>query len=413
MIVSLFYPFSLRGIDAPFLWVYYSQISSFKKDEIIFLIDESYLQSKAYFEENNRWEIKYGYHSDYIELKKNDFENHVLPQSCLNDIYNSFESDLIFFKAYLTEVIEPFEEVFLESLKKLLKSHKIDVVLSWSNCPSLQSACDKLGIKIVYNELGPLRPPVFRNTAFFDFKGVNGNTESGIRFEAFKKSIQGKEYLLMGYEEILTHFLKQEYLHYAKHPKSNSVSEIDLGLILQVENDSNVIAYSNGFNNDKLISVSLSEKEGQRVVAREHPQGLKKYKDKVEIDVSPNSIAFINKCNKLKTVNSGAAFEAALLGKEVEILGDSPYKILNGIIPDSIEHLVAINFLAFNYLVPFNHVFDKKYISFRLSNSDELTLYFYHVSLYRKDASDDFSELLIEANEKIADTEKEIILLDV
>ena len=413
MIVSLFYPFNLRGKDAPFLWVYYSQISSFKKEEVTFLIDKSYLHPKTYFEENNRWEIKEGYWSESVELKKNDFNNYVFPQSKLDDIYNAFESDLIFFKTYLTDVIEPLETVFLETLKKMLESHKIDVVLSWSNCPSLQSACDKLGIKTAYNELGPLRPPVFKKTGFYDVKGVNGNTDSETRFNAFKREIHGKDHLLMSCEEILTHFLKQDYLQYAKYSKSNSISEIDLGLILQVENDSNVIAYSNGFNNDKLISISLSEKENQRVVAREHPQGLKKYKEKIEIDISPNSLTFINKCKRLKTVNSGAALEAALLGKEVEILGDSPYKILNNLIPNSIEHLVAINFLALNYLVPFDKVFDKEYIAFRMSNPHELTLYFYHVSLYSKEISNNFSELLLTANEKLANAEKEIRKLEV
>ena len=410
MIVSFLYPFELRGLEAPFLWVYFNQRMSFKTSELTFLLDESYLNDKAYFLEKGRGEVESVFYDAY-SCEGKEFPVVVLPQEKLNEIAKEYDDLLLLFKEYLTEVIPAFETLLFEALGEVVKETEVTAVLSWSNCPSLKSACDKLGLTVIYNEIGPFRMPVFQNTAFFDFSGVNGNTESIARYRSFTKEIEGKESCLLSYKELSQLLLKSHYSSYSSIGHVNEGVEYDIGLMLQVENDSNVIAFSNGYDNIKLIE---SEKNTNKVFARKHPAGLESYEGKVSLDTSPDSIAFIRKCKKIKTVNSGAAMEAALFKREIEVMGDSPYTLLSNLNPktDEAAHLMAVNFLVLNYIIPFSLLCDTRYIKYRLTRPNELELFHYHLTRYQKEIIEEQKVKLIQEQEKLKKQEGEKLKIE-
>ncbi len=365
MLISFLYPFSLRGFDAPYLWIYYHQIQKLGGDNLAFILDESYKKPLEYFIQTNRNELNSEYVNQNINSTINNYKYYILPSKELQQIYSESD-DLAFFKKYLTVVIPDLYSLIFDILQLALKDYKIDAVLSWSNCPSLQKACDDLSIKVIYNEIGPLRSPQFVSTGFFDFSGVNGCTSSERRFEDFLTEYREGAIKLYSTDAVLNKLALIEIKEEAEL--------FDYGVALQVENDSNIVAYANEYNNVRLID-EIKNKANSTLI-RKHPASNVDYTKFGVMDDSITSISFIKKCNKIASVNSGTIMEAILLGKSVEIYGDCPYKIINfgsryKEFGSKEYHCLVVNFLALNYLIPFQLIFDIQYIGFRLSNPSE------------------------------------------
>lgn len=385
MIVSFLYPFNLRGVDAPHLWVYYHQLTKFMHNEIIFIGDKSYLYELEYFRSTNRWEVSNDFVTQKNFLEQKNFTFFCLEQVGLDNIYSQYETDLDFFREYLITKIPDLMDIIKDAISRILQNTNIDTVISWSNCPSLQYVCNELSIPVIYNEVGPLRPPVFLYSSFFDFSGVNGFTSSSSRFNQFILDFDSGKIELFQKDDLIKIFVKQEYLDLF----NNVVYEpsYDYGLALQVENDSNVIAYANGFNNQKLIA--MYSDLSNNVLIRKHPASKVDYSMFGELDSSENSILFIKKCKNIATVNSGTALESLFLGRDVYIHGDSPFNILNeNMHKNKYDHelfkLLALNFLLISYLVPFEYLYDKAYIKFRLANKSEVDLFNFHKVIWMK-----------------------------
>lgn len=380
MIISFLYPFPLRSIEAPFLWVYYCQTNYLNASEVEFILDDTYLQGNRYFKEKMRWENNPMFGYAVSDEKSSKYVKHVLDANKLDIIYKSYSNDLEFFCKYLTEEIPKLSDILYEVLKKILQEKKIEAVLSWSNCPSLDRVCKELGLTIIYNELGPLRSPNFINTAFFDFSGVNGNTSSSLRFKNFVNDYKNDKIELYETSMILSKIaLADNILH------DDAKEEFEYGVVLQVENDSNVIAYANGFDNLKLID--YVENITDSFLVRKHPQGLRDYSNLKYIDDSSNSLDFMRKCKNIISVNSGTMMEAILLNKNVVILGDSPYNIINDNdkFPEFSKNefsKLVINFLAFNYVIPLDIMFSIDYLRFRLQEFSEYKINLFHRNLF-------------------------------
>ncbi|NYY80403.1 hypothetical protein DMH27_09665 [Raoultella planticola] len=66
------------------------------------------------------------------------------------------------------------------------------------------------------------------------------------------------------------------------------------------------------------------------MLVRAHPGSLFRLRDDVfTIDDSANSLAFINKCKEVFTINSSVGLEAMLTGKKITVLGDCSYAFIN------------------------------------------------------------------------------------
>jgi hypothetical protein len=91
----------------------------------------------------------------------------------------------------------------------------------------------------------------------------------------------------------------------------------EIGLPLQVENDTNIIAFANGWTNDQLIEVASSLYGSDKTLVRRHPGGLRNYPDiRAENDQSANSIEFIQRCARIATVNSSVGLESLLFDRQ-------------------------------------------------------------------------------------------------
>ena len=92
-----------------------------------------------------------------------------------------------------------------------------------------------------------------------------------------------------------------------------------------------------------------------------------------QIDSSKDSLEFIGKCKRIYTLNSSVAFEAMLLGREVKIFGDNPFRSLQFLKDE--ELTIALNFAVFSYLIPLSRLYNDEYYNMRIQCKDEEYIY--------------------------------------
>lgn len=293
---------------------------------------------------------------------------------------------LAFFKAFLTVEIPEVKQSILDQLEVL--PDELEVILSWSNCPSLAAAAGERGIKVVYVEVGPLREPHYRSTAYFDFRGVNGNTEGADRYRS-------------------SSFFRDDYLKvddlrraFSRRCGDQAASGDYVGVVLQVEDDSNLVCFNNGYDNIGLIVKALLEAPQDRVLIRAHPASRFEVRDGRMRDTSPTPTDFLRLCRKLICINSSLGLEGLLLGMPVDIHGDASYGFVLEEV-DPIERLRRLSFYLFAYLAPFELIFSARYIRFRLQQPTEPEIVMTHLAGYGIDPQDvtasgsGFRELLL------------------
>ena len=378
--LSFLMPYPIRSIEAPYLWIFYKQLSSFQSDEIIFVGSKDYknVPSSFYnrFEVNQENAIFNNYEIPTIE-QINKYLFYEFPTEIFDKLNtkNQFNTNKVF-SEILTQYILDIE-IYIEKL--LIEfSFNFDIVglLLWCNFPSIKKIANKYNIPTIHNELGVFRKPNYLQTAYFDFSGVNGNTESLSRFFDFKDNFNIESiYSLSKIKEI---FLDIDF-EFNTH--SNYL--IDIGIALQVEDDSNILAYSNGFDSISLIRWVKDNYKNKSILIREHPSSHLSYKKFGNIDFSQNSIGFINKCESIITINSSVGLEALLFNKNVKILGDSPFAFIDKLSNDK-EKLLAINFAVFGYMIPYEFLFNYNYYLWRLSKPTEQEIFNKHLKFYEQ-----------------------------
>lgn len=386
MFISFLYPFPIRNLESPFLWVYYKQLKTMTIEDIVFIGSKEYFFNPSYFKGKNRWELtsdscKYNsYEIPSIE-KINSYDNFIFNNDIFHDLIKQFSNSLDLTWSYLlNNRYINLENELITILDKITNKYKkIDAILSWCNCPSLEHVAKKFNIRIIYNEIGPLRPPLYNYTAYFDFSGVNGRTESKKRYEKFLTELDTNNITL-------PLFSREELLNIV----SNNIQHLNnieqpfykAGIALQVENDSNMLAYSNGFDNFKLISLVKQYYNCQDISVRKHPGGYLDYsKTNCVPDNSDSSINFLKKCNEVFSINSSVILESLLLGKKTHILGDSPFSFLEQLKGYELDK--GLSFILFGYLIPLEKLFDKKYYKWRLStNVGEIDIFMDNLKFY-------------------------------
>ena len=378
VLISFLMPFPIRGVEAPYLWVFYKQLSMFAPDEIIFIGSKEYRIFPDSFA-RNRFELDqksaehFGYDIPDIETIES-YRFIECDDSLFSDIQKSHGDNA---NAVFTDILLHTNEYVItrltEILTDLIDNYEIAALLSWCNIPSLVSAAQQFSIPVIHNELGALRSPTYTPMAYFDFRGVNGNTDSERRFGLFKEQISPSE--LLSIEQIREVILYQNL-------QSPSSEKRDVGVALQVEDDSNILAFSNGFDSLALITWVKTAFPNKSICIREHPAGYLHYDKLGEIDTSINSLCFLSKCDTIVTINSSLALEALVWGKKPLILGDNPFKFITSI-TDEDELLCALNFALFAYMIPYEFLFDRDYYHWRLHHWDETDIFRKHIDFYR------------------------------
>lgn len=361
MLAAFLPPYPFRGTPAPYLWWYYRLLGEWSAEAAYFITGKAHTMPADRWK--GRWECgpeaqaRLGYRlpeqpdsliHQYGWLDEGRFERWLA---------SAGGNPILAFRRFLTERDASFEE----ELRGLLAAapEPIEAVVTACNVPCLEAVCAQLSIPVVHVELGPLRAPLYRDTGYLDFQGVNGNTESAARYAAWN----GPRPRLQR-EDLLAFFTQRR----SKGWNSDAPLDTDLGIVLQVEDDSNLVAYGNGMDNLGILAATrLRGVQGEHSVrVRPHPGSMFAPRgDWYQLDDCADSLTFVQRCRHVLTVNSSVGVEALLLGRNVEAFGDSSF----GFILEAGEKEEQLDRLAFYllaYLVPLSMLLEPGYIRFRL-----------------------------------------------
>ncbi|EKY5229642.1 hypothetical protein QFV39_003971 [Escherichia coli] len=370
-------PYPFRGVKAPYLWLFLKYLHC-SNEKILFIISPDYVEVINDETQHSRWEFdtasmaSLGYSlPDEQSLARHEYLylDHALYETMLAQHHHD---PIKSFTTFLTESISELEnELFSLLTKEIIQ--RVDAFVSICNCPSLEKVARALNKEVIHLEIGPLRAPMYRNTAYLDFTGVNGNTEARARYESCQTEID----ITCSMNDLHRYFLEAISL------PSSSENQV-AGIVLQVEDDSNIIAYSHNFTNISLISYVRQQHTLENILVRAHPGSLFRLRDDIfSIDASANSLEFIQKCHSIYTINSSVGLEALLCEKKTNILGDCSYAFVaeeaSG--PTRVN---AMAFYLFAYLVPFELIFNLEYLRFRLDHPAELDIVRKHLQFYSK-----------------------------
>ncbi|HCI4636982.1 TPA: hypothetical protein NO919_004154 [Klebsiella quasipneumoniae subsp. quasipneumoniae] len=370
-------PYPFRGVKAPYLWLFLKYLHC-SNEKILFITSPDYVEVINDETQHSRWEFdaasmaSLGYSiPDEQSLARHEYLylDHALYETMLAQHHHD---PIKSFTTFLTESISELEnELFSLLTKEIIQ--RVDAFVSICNCPSLEKVARALNKEVIHLEIGPLRAPMYRNTAYLDFTGVNGNTEARARYESCQTEID----ITCSMNDLHRYFLEAISL------PSSSENQV-AGIVLQVEDDSNIIAYSHDFTNISLISYVRQQHSLENILVRAHPGSLFRLRDDIfSIDASANSLEFIQKCHSIYTINSSVGLEALLCEKKTNILGDCSYAFVaeeaSG--PNRVN---AMAFYLFAYLVPFELTFNLEYLRFRLDHPAELDIVRKHLQFYSK-----------------------------
>ena len=370
-------PYPFRGVKAPYLWLFLKYLHC-SNEKILFITSPDYVEVINDETQHSRWEFdaasmaSLGYSiPDEQSLARHEYLylDHALYETMLAQHHHD---PIKSFTTFLTESISELEnELFSLLTKEIIQ--RVDAFVSICNCPSLEKVARVLNKEVIHLEIGPLRAPMYRNTAYLDFTGVNGNTEARARYESCQTEID----ITCSMNDLHRYFLEAISL------PSSSENQV-AGIVLQVEDDSNIIAYSHDFTNISLISYVRQQHALENILVRAHPGSLFRLRDDIfSIDASANSLEFIQKCHSIYTINSSVGLEALLCEKKTNILGDCSYAFVaeeaSG--PNRVN---AMAFYLFAYLVPFELIFNLEYLRFRLDHPAELDIVRKHLQFYSK-----------------------------
>lgn len=370
-------PYPFRGVKAPYLWLFLKYLHC-SNEKILFITSPDYVEVINDETQHSRWEFDTASMAslgdslpDEQSLARHEYLylDHALYETMLAQHHHD---PIKSFTTFLTESISELEnELFSLLTKEIIQ--RVDAFVSICNCPSLEKVARALNKEVIHLEIGPLRAPMYRNTAYLDFTGVNGNTEARARYESCQTEID----ITCSMNDLHRYFLEAISL------PSSSENQV-AGIVLQVEDDSNIIAYSHNFTNISLISYVRQQHTLENILVRAHPGSLFRLRDDIfSIDASANSLEFIQKCHSIYTINSSVGLEALLCEKKTNILGDCSYAFVaeeaSG--PTRVN---AMAFYLFAYLVPFELIFNLEYLRFRLDHPAELDIVRKHLQFYSK-----------------------------
>ena len=173
----------------------------------------------------------------------------------------------------------------------------------------MTAAAAEFKVPFVHYEKGPLRQPDYLDTAYWDLSGVNGGTECNARWNSSRKT--DWQDMELSREELLFLFCSDN----SKFEDRSAVVKQDAaaGVAGQVDDDSNVIAYANGFSNFEAFQFTRHLFPDGNVIVRRHPAAQTFCVGQNDID--PRVYHFIQRVGLVICINSSVALEAALMGK--------------------------------------------------------------------------------------------------
>ena len=324
-----------------------------------------------------------------------------LPNAAAAPLYAGGQGQLEAFRRALTMHFDPFADAIFEAAENLAAGARIEAFLSWCNCPSLNKAAKKLNAPVIYNEVGPLRGPNYVGTYYFDFSGVNGNSTPPHEWTQAKLQDAFRDEKLWSKARLRGALVK----NIAADAKTNS-PKYPVGLALQVEDNSNMIAYGNGESPLSLAYRALDARAPDSILIRSHPAAHFSYRHGLGVaDSSANSIEFLHKIERLLTINSSLAVEAALWEVPFTAYGELSAAFFSSDHPaaaDVAKHSALwANAYFIGYLLPKDLLFDIEYYRWRLSGPTLAECYRRHRAYLNQNAESlDQSERRVSAQQE-------------
>lgn len=373
MIAIHLLPLNIRAQRAPYLWVFHRALSRLG-------MDAAYVLSQAYIEDEDAVvRMIRSREPEATQQVVSEFLHEacaVIPDDDMGQFLAGYANYTLAWRDYLTREIPELVRLYESALERLLRKRQVRILVTWCNCPSLASVCKRYDIRLFHQELGSLRLPGYLPTVYLDGSGVNGNTEAEERYRRLAQA--GGSSQTMSRHELLELFSLEPSLHSA---------EYEGGIALQVEDDSNVIAFSGGFDNAALLGHVLQEHPVDSVLVRDHPAAYFSYIRQASVravaDDSASSAQFLGRIKRLYTINSSVGVEALLRGIPVACMGDAPYKFVAAEDMDSAEFTRRLDFYCLNYLVPEPCLFDLEYLQWRAADPSEEEIRARHLQAFR------------------------------
>ncbi|WP_323906301.1 GT99 family glycosyltransferase N-terminal domain-containing protein [Aeromonas veronii] len=377
MLAAFLPPYPFRAQAAPYLWCYYRLLCEWADESAFFITGRDYVRAPSDWE--GRWECDHAVQSRLgysLPVNAMPEQHHYawLNENRFDDWLNKLNGNPIeAFRRFLCERDAAFERE-LEGLLDTAPA-KLEAIVTICNVASLEAVCAARGIPVIHIELGPLRGPLYRETGYVDFRGVNGNSESAQRY-----SLCDDWQLSLTTRELLHFFLT--------HPETcqslPAQTTYECGAVLQVEDDSNLVAYGNGMSNLALLAAARQKVAAHDLLVRAHPGSPFALKAaQINLDDSPNSLYFVALCRKILTVNSSVGLEALLLDKSLTVWGDNSYNFILEAHDDA-ERIKRLSFYLFGYLVPYSLQLKPAYLRFRLGEPEQHDIILCHVSEYMR-----------------------------
>ncbi|MGE0362193.1 MAG: hypothetical protein AB7H93_18110 [Vicinamibacterales bacterium] len=382
---SFLIPSVFEGVTARHLCVFYKQLEAFGRDRIGFIGERAYFQAPHLFERQGRpewlpsWRATYGY-TPPADL--HGVHTRALPDGVLDARLRRVRSSWRLYRLLARRPLPELVSAVGEALDALGHVERIDAVLQFANNPSVCRAAMTRGLPVVHNEFGPLRPPQYVMTAYWDRRGVSLGSDAARRYARFRRQTVDDRVPVLHRDEIL-YVLRRDA---SVESLTDVPATYRLGIALQGEDNAQV----QGIGALDLISMARQHFRAEEICIRYHPGSLARYPDSLGIpDTSSTPTGFISRCDAVLTVSSGTALEAMLLGRRAIVVGDSPLAVAaqRDVAQDAgagrDDHLCALNFLVFGYLVPGELMFDAEYVRWRLSEPSEPAIYRHHLRWYR------------------------------
>lgn len=375
MLAAFLPPYPFRAQAAPYLWCYYRLLCEWADESAFFITGRDYVRAPSDWD--GRWECDQAVQSRLgysLPVNAMPEQHHYawLNENRFDDWLNKLNGNPIeAFRRFLCERDVAFERE-LEGLLDTAPA-ELEAIVTICNVASLEAVCAARGIPVIHIELGPLRGPLYRETGYVDFRGVNGNSESAQRY-----SLCDDWQLSLTTRELLHFFLT--------HPETcqnlPAQTTYEYGAVLQVEDDSNLVAYGNGMSNLALLAAARQKVAANGLLVRAHPGSPFALKDaQINLDKSPNSLYFVALCRQILTINSSVGLEALLLDKSLTVWGDNSYNFILEA-DDEAERLRRLSFYLFGYLVPYSLQLKPAYLRFRLGEPEQHDIILCHVSEY-------------------------------
>ena len=248
-----------RGIEGIHLWFFYKTMWIFRDEleHVVFCGSPENMTLPQDLAKNAPWSLFLN--QDFMKR----FGYQFLPEKQLEKL-NRTEIPSLFFDPLLKEkhgsayqvwrtlIMEPYQPLvdFYDQYFDCLGSEEpIEMVLTLCNDASMSLVTAQRRIPFIHSEIGPLREPDYQGTFSWDLSGVNGCTECQKRYMESRELSFGSDNLSR--KELLFLFCKDNS-RYAKLIAEPKV-ERKVGIVGQVDDDSNLLAYSEGFSNFEMI----------------------------------------------------------------------------------------------------------------------------------------------------------------